>query len=1240
MAGIAKASPEVNERVARALKESHGGSRSGPGPWDMSGIGAPAVGVGAPGPGPKEARDKDALSSGQALKHCASQREPPGPRHSYGASKSGPIHQDRRESLQPGRPGAGGGRTSRDSTPGTLGTSSRQSRAAGVNRASTGTVPAPRAGRAALGTKSGELGRTPVGHGMSSKSGELPRAGSLKSASGDSGMPGSRSSSAARRSAPGVPGDTWVRGAKSGELSGPRRPMAGAAAGARPAAGSARGVPGRRVSRQGPTGFSSRSQPLIQASAAPLAEPATDSEWSELEATDTEDDCSFSSGRHMGGKPVQGPGKVPRSQSQPLIHGAPAEDAGIAEEEGAEGPTAAVPGWSEVERASELGESFDAESYQGQADGVPASDTESQVGWEAGRAGCGEDSAMPGFFVALMHRDRAGGCDVESTVSASESAASEALLHLQQISPEEEPLVEPEEVAAGVPMSQNTVLQKSLGRGSSTQEAGEGPPVQADDGDKEGCDVEPEMYSTATSPVGQGEEEGAQGGVAWGQEAAGWSEWPATAQGVQDYAQAMAVLGDSSELGAGAVEGVGTEGPLAALPVPGPEQEGKALHRVPQGLPEAEEAQQEGDEGRVEPRVHQQVLREALSSLECSPMKGLIGRAGHLGDRMGLECSPMKGLVVQIPGDDEEEEGAHAKATGGVAGEEGVGMGGGEGEEGEEFPWTPVSDLPDTFGTQTADKGKRRAQPQLWTGQEPGEEGGLAVAFGTLAVHHKAEGEHALPTPDAETEAQVPDPEATGTFPADRHMLPPSLPERSGGRTGYAGRVVSREILMMASAGTSPGPFPFSQSQGSTLTRGNSNASADMFSCASSLRSPSCGDLTPTQGSLTPPLPAVGVPMPKGRAMPRSQSLGKLQAPSSEGGMSQQSPAHGSPLFVGTPPSETDMGSCLISPSGELHPELVRAAAEAATAGAAAEGEEASGLGFSLPGNITPDQLKSPRDILAAAAMILQASQQLQQQQMQLQSEGDGAPELDEQPGQGQAQGRAGRGVLLPSGGFESVPMSLRNSGDFEEPGAAAKMEQEMATQEDSASVQGQGQGVLAGGAPRGARKLRRASSGVLYREDKGDRSQPSTTPLGRSSSSSRTEGEGAPGSRFTPSPVLPSRFMPSPTALTARQPVAGGHRRSSSSSRLPHSQSCSSNLADLSLSGSGSVNPHGRISRSTSEDKVLPPDEDTVKHLAGSITDYYIALELENKLDKNEEHDDRTSLGRINFVLENIIVF
>jgi len=94
-------------------------------------------------------------------------------------------------------------------------------------------------------------------------------------------------------------------------------------------------------------------------------------------------------------------------------------------------------------------------------------------------------------------------------------------------------------------------------------------------------------------------------------------------------------------------------------------------------------------------------------------------------------------------------------------------------------------------------------------------------------------------------------------------------------------------------------------------------------------------------------------------------------------------------------------------------------------------------------------------------------------------------------------------------------------------------------------------------------------------------------------------------------------------------------------SSRLPHSQSCSSGMADLGLSGSasGSATPPGRMSRSTSEEKGLP-DEDMVKLLASNITDYYIALELENKLDKNEEHDDRTSMGRINFVLKNIVVF
>jgi len=86
MAGIARASTEVNERVARALKESHGGSRSGPGPWDMSGVGA--QGLGAPGPGPKEAREaKDGPPSGQALKHCASQRDPPPARHVSGASR-------------------------------------------------------------------------------------------------------------------------------------------------------------------------------------------------------------------------------------------------------------------------------------------------------------------------------------------------------------------------------------------------------------------------------------------------------------------------------------------------------------------------------------------------------------------------------------------------------------------------------------------------------------------------------------------------------------------------------------------------------------------------------------------------------------------------------------------------------------------------------------------------------------------------------------------------------------------------------------------------------------------------------------------------------------------------------------------------------------------------------------------------------------------------------------------------
>jgi len=90
------------------------------------------------------------------------------------------------------------------------------------------------------------------------------------------------------------------------------------------------------------------------------------------------------------------------------------------------------------------------------------------------------------------------------------------------------------------------------------------------------------------------------------------------------------------------------EGPVeASRTAQGPGEEGEATHSVPQALPAKEEGekQEEEGEGLVEPGVHQQVLRQqALSSLECSPVKGLVGRAGRLGDRLGLgpglECSP------------------------------------------------------------------------------------------------------------------------------------------------------------------------------------------------------------------------------------------------------------------------------------------------------------------------------------------------------------------------------------------------------------------------------------------------------------------------------------------------------------------------------------------------------------------------------------------------------------------------
>jgi len=182
------------------------------------------------------------------------------------------------------------------------------------------------------------------------------------------------------------------------------------------------------VSRQGLPGSSSMSQPLNGERRA-LAEPATDSEWSEMEGSGREDSRS---GRTPGAGAWRAAWGGARSRSHRSFTGLLPKLGQL--RRGGRGQLREPSLVGLRERGPpEVGEGLGAASQLRQADGAPAS--ESQLGWEAGAAGPGGEGFLPGYLVNPAHPDVVGECRGTEPGPCAEPAAAEALLHLQQAPP-------------------------------------------------------------------------------------------------------------------------------------------------------------------------------------------------------------------------------------------------------------------------------------------------------------------------------------------------------------------------------------------------------------------------------------------------------------------------------------------------------------------------------------------------------------------------------------------------------------------------------------------------------------------------------------------------------------------------------------------------------------------------------------------------------------------------------------